>query len=407
MFYLGVCIVLQFPIHFTHNCIQINQVYLTWITGPSCSYLLQLKVYASTQRSRSSWNAADLQYQGYYNSCDSDWTLVFVLVSTAVLIVALTTIVLFKAAPKVYQKVALRVKRGNQWYSFFWAASFMASLCNFALLLGEVVPGMNTWYFFPTSQSDWEQHVCSNETLVLFPLYMYTIKMGMMFLLILLDILFAICIPKTAEFSTPYLAYILSFPLCCTCCCCTYCCCSCCCHSKQLRSKWIQTLALTSLFLFTQFIALSALPAILWAFVFPVQTLSVIAFFAAAIFCVTAFIALLLRNIGQLTCSRRCRDNWNTLQPLLILMVTLFLAIVILTSYVYIKFITSGIDTNQVGGYIVSFLPSAILTILGWFVTKGRFIEQVFPQESDSTRNRSQLDPPTEQTPLIMHQPNV
>ena len=365
-------------------------------------------MYASTQRSRSSWNVEDLKYQGYYNSCDSDWTLVPVLVTTAVLIVALTTITLFKATPKIYRKVALRVKRGNQWYSFFWAASFMASLCNFALLLCEVVPGMNFWYFVASSQwSDYlEQHACSIETLP-FLLYMYIIKMIMMFLLILLDILAAICIPKSEEFLIPYLAYILSFPLCCTCCCCTCCCCSCCRRSKQLRSKWIQTLALTSLFLFTQFIALSALPTILWAFVFPVQILSVITFFGAAIFCVTAFIAVLIRNIGQLTCRGRCRDNWNTLQPLLILMVTLFFAIVILTSYVYIKFITSRIDTSQVGGFIVSFLPSAILTILGWFVTKGKFIEQMFPQESDSTRNSSQLNLPTEQTPLIIHQSNV
>ena len=377
--------------HFQH--IQINQVYLTWITGPLCSYLLQLKVYASTQRSRSSWNAADFQYQGYYNRCDSDWTLVYVLVSIAVLIVALTTIVLFKVAPKIYWKAALRAKRGNQWYSFFWAASFMASLCNSALLLGEVIPGIYNW---SQPSLDWEQqHSCSNETLPF--LLRYIIKVAVMLLLIPLDILVTICIPKSVEFPIPYLAYIFSFPLCCTCCC----------RTKQLCSKWIQTLALTSLLLFAQFIALSALSTIMWAFVFPVQTLSVITFFAAAIFCVTSFIALLLRDIGQLTCSRSWRDNWNTLQPLLILMVTLFLVIVILTSYVYIKFITSGIDTNQVGGSLVSFLPSAILTILGWFVTKGKCIEQLFPRESDSTRNRSQLDPPTERTPLIMHQPNV
>ena len=52
--------------------------------------------------------------------------------------VALTTIALVKAAPKLYQKVASNVEKGNQWYSFFWAASFMASLCNIALLFGEL-----------------------------------------------------------------------------------------------------------------------------------------------------------------------------------------------------------------------------------------------------------------------------
>ena len=89
-----------------------------------------------------------------------------------------------------------------------------------------------------------------------------------------------------------------------------------------------------------------------------------------------------------------------TLQPLLILIVILFLAIVILTYIIYNDLITFGIKANQVGGSIVSFLSSAILTIIGWFVTKGKRREQVFPQESDLTGSRSQLDPPTEQTPL-------
>ena len=235
-----------------------------------------------------------------------------------------------------------------------------------------------------------------NKLLCSYPqnaLIMNDVKAVMIYLLIPLDILVAICIHKNEEFPIPSIAYILSFPLCCTCCC------SCCRHSKQLRSKWIQTLALTSLFLFAQFTALSALPTILWAFVFPVQTLAVTAFFAAAIFCMTALIAVLVRNIGQLTCSGRGNSYSSFMQ---LLMVILFVAIVISTSFVYIKFITSGIKTNQVGGFIVSFLPSAILTIIGWFVTKGKFIKQVFPQESDSRRNRSQLDPPTESTPLTL-----
>ena len=126
---------------------------------------------------------------------------------------------------------------------------------------------------------------------------------------------------------------------------------------------------------------------------------AVIAFFAAAIFCLTALIAVLIRNIRQLMCNRRgnCYSSFTQL-----LMVILFVAIVISTCFVYINFITSGIKTNQVGGFIVSFLPSAILTILGWFVTKSKFFKQMFSQESDLTGSRSQLDPPTEQTPLTL-----
>ena len=187
------------------------------------------------------------------------------------------------------------------------------------------------------------------------------------------------------------LVYILSFPLCCTCFCC-HC-------DKQIRSKWIQCLALSSLLLFTQLVALSALPTIMWAFVFPIQGLAVITFFAAAIFCMTALIALLIRNIGQVKCSRTCRDNMNLMQLLLLLAVILFLVVVILTIYIYITYITSGIKTNQVGS-LVSFLASAMLAIIGWFATKGKFLEQLFPKENDSTRSKPQGNPSTERTPL-------
>ena len=96
-----------------------------WVTY---SFYLQLKVYASTQQSRSSWTAADLQYEGYSCGPTHDMRLAHELDSITVLIVALTTLVLIKATPKLYWKV---IERGNQWYLFFWAASFIASLCNF------------------------------------------------------------------------------------------------------------------------------------------------------------------------------------------------------------------------------------------------------------------------------------
>ena len=291
------------------------------------------------------------------------------LVSIAVLTVALTTAVLIKMGPKVYQNVASQCHNSAS-YSFFWAASFVASVCNIALLFYEILT-----YF---------------EIL--------DIKIAMMFLLLVLDILVTICIPKSTEFPTPILAYVFSVLLCFSGCCSI--CCVCSRHSRQLYSKWIQTLALTSLFIFAQFIALSALPTIIWAFVFPIQTLAVIAFFVAALFCMTALIALLLRNIGQVACSRRCLGSWSILQLLLIPMVLLFLAIVILSFYLYLQ-CTSGIKTNEVGGFIASFLPSAILTIIGWFVTKGNVFKQTLPQESDSTSNTLQVDPPTEETPLI------
>ena len=333
-------------------------------------------MYASTKRSRSSWNAADFQYKGYSCGTAYDVTLQLLLLSISILTVALTTIALTMAAPKLYQKVASNAEKDNQWYSFFWAASFMASLCIIAVLLCEILAAAVT--DTPTVIHLYMNHI---KTMVIIKL---AIMLG---LVIPLDILIACYIIFKSEkggFLVPKLVHILSFPLCCTCFC--Y-------KDEDMRLKWIQTLALTSLLLFTQLVALSALPTIMWAFVFPIQGVAVITFFAAAIFCMTALIALLIRTIGH------TGDNQNFMKFLLLLVVILFLAVVILTIYIYITYITSGIKTNQVGS-IVSFLTSAILTIIGWFVTKGKFLKQLFPQENDSTRSKPQDNPPTERTPF-------
>ena len=158
-------------------------------------------MYASTQQSHSSWTAADFKYQGYSHNCDTDWTLVYLLISIAVMTVALTTIALVKAAPKLYQKVASNVERGNQWYSFFWAASFMASLCNIALLSGE----LGLVYLILS-----ENEECNNLRIFII---MYFIKLAIVWLLVVFDILVVICIPKSAEFPIPSIAYILSYPI--------------------------------------------------------------------------------------------------------------------------------------------------------------------------------------------------
>ena len=172
---------------------------------------LQLKVYASTQRSQSSWSSADLKYKGYSCGTAYDVTLQLLLLSISILTVALTTIALIMAAPKLYQKVASNVEKGNQWYSFFWAASFMASLCIIAVLVCEVLA------------------VTVNDTSTVIHLNMQNIKimviikLAMVGLLIPLDILVACYIiskSEKEELPVPMLVYILSFPLCCTCFCC-------------------------------------------------------------------------------------------------------------------------------------------------------------------------------------------
>ena len=134
--------------------------------------------------------------------------------------------------------------------------------------------------------------------------------------------------------------------------------CRICCRSEDVRSKILQFLAIWSALSFLHFITLSTLPMLLWFLVLPFRTLLVSSFTSATMFCVTAFVALLLKSIQPLWNGiHSLREKFSILLSLVILLLTLGL-------YLYIKFITSGTQTNTTAGIIVSFFPTATLTIV-------------------------------------------
>ena len=122
-------------------------------------------------------------------------------------------------------------------------------------------------------------------------------------------------------------------------------------------------LALWSLMFFVHLLSLASLPTIIWVTVLPLRVISLLTSTCAAFFCVTAFVAVLISNPTQL--------QSNSVYKFLLLLTVpaLFFAIVVLGTILYLQLITNSIDTTSVAGLIVSFLPSAGLTIVGWVVT--------------------------------------
>ena len=153
------------------------------------SFYLQLKVYASTQRTRSHWTAADFKYEGF--TCDFDSTLGTLLVSIAILTVVLTALAFIKAAPKLLEKLYMKIEptanRNEHWYSFFWAASFVGTLCNI-YAWWEVLYGLIQLLVFEWHQDEY--------------LRIHVIKIVIMSLLIPLDFLIAYCITKQKKFQS-------------------------------------------------------------------------------------------------------------------------------------------------------------------------------------------------------------
>jgi hypothetical protein len=118
-------------------------------------------------------------------------------------------------------------------------------------------------------------------------------------------------------------------------------------------------------------------------FVLPVQMLAVTALLVATVFFATTLTAFVIKNTPMLHRRNTCRENCRVFLP--VVGVGMFLALVIPASAFYIKLINTGVDPNNPGNFIVSFFPSATLTIIGWFVTKGKLFDKLFnpPDESD------------------------
>ena len=317
-------------------------------------------MYARAQGNHSKWTVSDYQHKGYGKHISGSITeQQLLLLALYILLLTLITTILIKMAPKLYQGIASQTHRGNQYYSFFWAAVLVASIYNTLVLIYQII------------------------ALIKFKLLYFII----VWVLLFLDLLIATCIPKSSAFPIPRGLNMISYALCCT-----YGC------SHNFRSKFLQTLAVGNILLFVQYFTISALPSILWVFVLPIRTLSVAALLYATLFCATALIALLIKNIHLLKKTNSWKQRCGIFLPLISLV--LFMATMILSSFLYIKFIVTGIEVNSIGGFIVSFVPSAALTVIGWFITtRGQLLDKLFSTE-DTTESAmdNETDTTTENT---------
>ena len=335
-------------------------------------------MYASAQGVQSDWTVLDYQHKGYSNG-DNDIILKaapFLLIAVDFFLLILVTTILIKVAPKLYQGIASQTHRGNQYYSFFWAAVLVASVYNILILSFEItgVVMLDDLYTlcddgdFCSAPLGFERH------------YDFTVRVARgitiykfisIWILLIFDLLIAACIPKSPVFPIPRGLNIISYILCCTFGC-----------VQNTRSKFIQTLAIWSLCVFVHLLTVGALASIVWVFVLPLRILSVAALLYATLFSTTAFIALLIKNLRLLSNASSWHRRCSILQPMIILVP--FMAIMFIISIFCIRFIALGIEPNSIGGYAVSFIPSAILTVLGWFVIKGKVFDRLFSAESKS-----------------------
>ena len=164
----------------------------------------------------------------------------------------------------------------------------------------------------------------------------------------------------------------------------------CCCKSKARRivRKCLQLVALWSILVFIHIVTIDVIPTLLWVFVLPVRMLSVITLTIAVVISLSIFMATLfsilplvpppspiLPTTNLMQTSRCCGSKGTKNKCNILLQILLIPQLITAVSFMFLLylnlFVTTDIDTSTPTGILAPFLPTALLTIIGWLVTTG------------------------------------
>ena len=130
-------------------------------------------------------------------------------------------------------------------------------------------------------------------------------------------------------------------------------------------SKVLQVLALFQILIFIQTIGAASIPLFVFILLYTYRVLSALVFVFSGTFCLIVFTANLLLFFNP-SADRKCQD---ILVSILQACATLIFLIVIGVLVVfYMLLLSRGVHTEGLQGFLLSLVPSAIMTAAGWYV---------------------------------------
>lgn len=278
-------------------------------------------------------------YKGYSNIKETDDLRKLILCAIYILGVFLVVVAMGYLAPDCYMWLVEKTdNEQNQWWwhSFFWAAFLVVAACNASIVAFEIkllVEGI------------------SSNKLNLNPFNI--VKLVLVGSVCLLGMIIAQCITATETNDQPpdssHTALAISFKLRTGTCLCPF--------AIRLLVLWTFTY-------FIHLLSLAVLPTVIWVFVLPLRVIFLLTATFATLFCVTAFVAVIISIPTQLQ-----SDNKNVCKVLLLLTVlALISSMALLGTILYFPLIMTSIDSASVAGVITAFLPTAGITAIGWMV---------------------------------------
>ena len=131
---------------------------------------------------------------------------------------------------------------------------------------------------------------------------------------------------------------------------------------KQVISKVLQVLALFNILIFIQTIATAFIPLFVYLLLYTYRVLSALIFMASGTFCLIVFVANLLHR----SAAKNCRYILVLFLQAFILLA--FLAFICVLVMFYLLLLSHGLHTGGLQGFLLSLLPSAVISAAGWFV---------------------------------------
>ena len=276
-------------------------------------------------------------YKGYSNIKETDDLRKLILCAIYILGVLLVVVAMGYLAPDCYMWLVEKTdNEQNQWWwhSFFWAAFLVVAACNASIVAFEIkllVEGIS-----------------SNKL----NLNQFTIvKLALVGSVGLLGMIIAQCITETNDQppESSHTPNAISFKLRTGTCLCPF--------AIRFLVLWTFTYSI-------HLLSLAVLPTVIWVFVLPLRVIFLLTATFAILFCVTAFVAVIISIPTQLQ-----SDNKNVCKVLpLLTVLALISSMAVLGTILYFPLIMTSIDSASVAGVITTLLPTAGITVIGWMV---------------------------------------
>ena len=287
----------------------------------------------------------------------------------------LVFILVLKFAPGYYQALSEKMNRNATVYRIYWGSAFIIILANLSFLFIKSPFNILIYNF------------------ILYNDFLYNVFSQIVSLYTYLTIAVVISIPVLSLAVTIWIACKtcrqndVRMPIATKTANVACCCCFCFCCNRNTKSIAVQIIALWNILIFVHAFVTSTIPLFFLIILHPARTLSILSVHVSTLFFLIIFAAHLF-SIGRSFVWRSCSNALVTL---------LLSGIVVIFIVVYIGCLDYGVQTKGISGFLVSLLPSACLSVIGWFIRR-KFLKR-------AEINDAETGLPTEHT-LLLQQEN-